>query len=1075
MLAEVESYRYAMKAKKLKPTGLVYVQASGTDSEDNTEETTGNIVFGNVLGLETGRPSKRKMHDRQNAQAFSSMISAQDDLIEALEIAILVALREMPRSQTTLTEGSICALISTHLRAKETLKERLKFYKPGGIMESFARLKEAGKIEVSSANRVSLLHPTEQTLLEAVEELKDLPTNTPRNSHVFYRAMDAVVLAMATVSQMPNGPVDVHDIVLHLGRKYPSIVISSVLLDRALERSLTVGHIVGDLVDWTTRVIQLGPNAPEVSPAEAASSLRKIIDASPHTGGPQFGDPNMFPPRRKWWYKFRGTHGTLDLAPCLCKSANAGSTPQSRNAPGPGALLSLIPSGPRSGALRAVPFTSPRVPQELRSEGPPQPNLLSPGKSIGSLSGPGQGVRRDWGVPAEPLGGFPRGHAGQGPQGASPGANGWVPPGVPQRSGGTQAGPGPLPHLGGLTQACSREPLANGFASLQRPPLRDVSGPPLGTRAQLLDPGASGQPWWQTTAVSPPTRDQNSFAAGQPGMGPGPRPAQSLGGPSQGNPWAPPAGGYLHGPPAVEACQPRIHMAQPNGFHPLPNSPPPHCGPQPMYPDPQGPPLQRAPQGDPAWAGPPGVPPGGYRPPGPHDGFSHGMGNAPSHPPLANAPVPVPHLQNGARSRLHSEIVRFAGACSLSSNDQTAISQAMDAVCSIVRYIWPRAAVHLFGSQATGLALPGSDLDVVVLGASPLLQNAAQGFSKEVRDEIAGRLRILLRHMRASRLVRKAIVIGRAKVPIIKATLEPAGLQMDISMGTLNGHQAVDFINRQVQGMPPLRALVLFLKALLKEAGLNEVYMGGLSSYSVTLMVISHLLQSGYQLVRECGLPAHLPQPGGASSDCGNLLIGFLERFGRHFNYEKQAVSVERGGFMMKEESWRNRERAFALAIEDPQEPGRDIAGGSYRIADVRLLFCDALQLLRQGGSAEPSFLPGGSSAPSWEQVQADGASRSVGPGPPAGGDFPLLNKLFSVDSILLPSRMPLSQPRASPGKWKEPRASPGKGKETRTSLGKGKVCLEILHLKVPVLCWLPTRWPSSQQKKSADFLCGDA
>jgi DNA polymerase sigma len=68
-----------------------------------------------------------------------------------------------------------------------------------------------------------------------------------------------------------------------------------------------------------------------------------------------------------------------------------------------------------------------------------------------------------------------------------------------------------------------------------------------------------------------------------------------------------------------------------------------------------------------------------------------------------------------------------------------------------------------------------------------------------VRDEIAGRLRILLRHMRASRLVRKAIVIGRAKVPIIKATLEPAGLQMDISMGTLNGHQAVDFINRQVR------------------------------------------------------------------------------------------------------------------------------------------------------------------------------------------------------------------------------------------------------------------------------------
>jgi hypothetical protein len=60
----------------------------------------------------------------------------------------LLGVQEMPRSQTTLTEGSICTLISTHLRAKDTLKERLKFYKPGGIMESLARLKEARKIEV---------------------------------------------------------------------------------------------------------------------------------------------------------------------------------------------------------------------------------------------------------------------------------------------------------------------------------------------------------------------------------------------------------------------------------------------------------------------------------------------------------------------------------------------------------------------------------------------------------------------------------------------------------------------------------------------------------------------------------------------------------------------------------------------------------------------------------------------------------------------------------------------------------------------------------------------------------------
>ena len=42
---------------------------------------------------------------------------------------------------------------------------------------------------------------------------------------------------------------------------------------------------------------------------------------------------------------------------------------------------------------------------------------------------------------------------------------------------------------------------------------------------------------------------------------------------------------------------------------------------------------------------------------------------------------------------------------------------------------WPAASVHLFGSQACGLALPLSDMDVVVLGLSEELLFASGGFS----------------------------------------------------------------------------------------------------------------------------------------------------------------------------------------------------------------------------------------------------------------------------------------------------------------------------------------------------------
>lgn len=50
-------------------------------------------------------------------------------------------------------------------------------------------------------------------------------------------------------------------------------------------------------------------------------------------------------------------------------------------------------------------------------------------------------------------------------------------------------------------------------------------------------------------------------------------------------------------------------------------------------------------------------------------------------------------------------------------------------VDAAARSLWPQARVVLFGSQATGLALPGADLDIVVLGVGPTLSRAGTGFT----------------------------------------------------------------------------------------------------------------------------------------------------------------------------------------------------------------------------------------------------------------------------------------------------------------------------------------------------------
>lgn len=81
---------------------------------------------------------------------------------------------------------------------------------------------------------------------------------------------------------------------------------------------------------------------------------------------------------------------------------------------------------------------------------------------------------------------------------------------------------------------------------------------------------------------------------------------------------------------------------------------------------------------------------------------------------------------------------------------------------------------------------------------------------------------------------------------------------------------------------------------------LNEVFTGGLSSYSIVNMVMTHLLCMGYQLPSLPGPVGNgpgfwgslVPAPEQPEEDVGELLLSFLDHFGSSFNYALNAVSV---------------------------------------------------------------------------------------------------------------------------------------------------------------------------------------
>lgn len=66
-------------------------------------------------------------------------------------------------------------------------------------------------------------------------------------------------------------------------------------------------------------------------------------------------------------------------------------------------------------------------------------------------------------------------------------------------------------------------------------------------------------------------------------------------------------------------------------------------------------------------------------------------------------------------------------------------------------------------------------------------------------------------------------------------------VRVDISFNMNNGVKSAEMIKHYMSVFPMLSKLVLVLKQFLAQRDMNEVFYGGISSYSLILMVVSFL------------------------------------------------------------------------------------------------------------------------------------------------------------------------------------------------------------------------------------------
>lgn len=186
-------------------------------------------------------------------------------------------------------------------------------------------------------------------------------------------------------------------------------------------------------------------------------------------------------------------------------------------------------------------------------------------------------------------------------------------------------------------------------------------------------------------------------------------------------------------------------------------------------------------------------------------------------------------------------------------------------------------------------------------------------------------------------------VLDKASVPIIKLTDRETQVKVDISFNMQSGVQSAELIKKFKRDYPVLGKLVLVLKQFLLLRDLNEVFTGGISSYSLILMCISFLQMHPRGIFHD-------------KTNLGVLLLEFFELYGRSFNYINIGISIKNGGrYIRKEELQRDMvdgHRPSLLCIEDPLTPGNDIGRSSYGALHVKQAFQCAYRQLTQAVSS---------------------------------------------------------------------------------------------------------------------------
>ncbi|KAH9852744.1 hypothetical protein C2E23DRAFT_756340 [Lenzites betulinus] len=285
---------------------------------------------------------------------------------------------------------------------------------------------------------------------------------------------------------------------------------------------------------------------------------------------------------------------------------------------------------------------------------------------------------------------------------------------------------------------------------------------------------------------------------------------------------------------------------------------------------------------------------------------------------------------------LHHEVEAFVTYISPTPVEDEIRSLVVTLVSRAVNRTYPDAQVLPFGSYETKLYLPLGDIDLVIYSDAM------------ARMDKVSVLHSLANIVKRAGITDRVTIIAKAKVPIIKFVTTHGRFSVDISINQGNGVTAGKMVKQFLEELPALRSLVLIIKSFLSQRSMNEVFTGGLGSYSIVCLAISFLQM--HPKVRRGEIDP--------SKNLGVLVMEFFELYGCYFNYQEVGISLRDGGsyFNKAQRGWMDYGQKL-LSIEDPGDPTNDISRGSYNIAKVRTSLAGAHNIMTAAAYAQASII----------------------------------------------------------------------------------------------------------------------